>query len=204
MDTTFLDRHMRSLALARECATLGARRRTIVFVTGLHKNEVARLLFEDGESPKPGRHPESAEWLYKCNLFTQVEASTFVAIYRRLRALGLCASESLVAAFKCYRAQFVAAPRLNFERAFDLACHTDGIWSCDRVALGLHACARCGSHFLSSVYQRGSPSGDCPFCKLLRRYRSDKRVQEYLPKRSLVIPSTFRTGFFASLLLVNA
>jgi flagellar transcriptional activator FlhC len=216
VDTTVVDRRIRALALARECAKLGARVRTIAYVTGMSRSELVRLLFDEGESPKPGKHPESAEWLHKCNLLTQVEASVCIAIYRRMRELDIGPAEALVAAFKQYVACFRSfsepvdsgppatkafQSRLNFDRAFDLVCHTDGIWACHRRDLSLLSCEICDSRYLTS-YSDAAPHTDCTFCKLRQRYSADKRIREFLPPRSMPQLTIRQLGLFSGLIAV--
>jgi len=180
METTALDRRMRTLSLARECARLGARARTIAYVTGLSRAEVLRLVFDENEPSKSGKFPKSVDWLHKCNLFAKVEASAIVATFRRLRELGMLPADALPSAYRQYRRRFPHESRLDFDRAFDLVCHTDGIWAAAQPSMTLHTCAACSSRYLSSLGARRLDGRDCPFCKLLRRYYSDPRVRLYL------------------------
>jgi hypothetical protein len=180
---------MRTLALARECARLGARARTIAYVTGLSRAEVLRLVFDENEPSKSGKFPKSVDWLHKCNLFEKVEASALVASFRRLRELGMLPADALPGAYRQYRRRFSAGARLDFDRAFDLVCHTDGIWAAAQPGLSLHTCASCSSRYLSSLGSRYLDDRDCPFCKLLQRYERDPRVKFYLSGPGSACPS---------------
>jgi len=200
MNARFADRRLRAISIAKECGIFKARVRTVMLITGLSRSEVLSILIDEGVSPKSGKHPESSEWLYKCNLFPQVEASTLVSIYRRFRSLGICPSESLVAAFKHYHAHFGTDARLNFDRAFDLVCHIDGIWSCTKPDMSLLTCTTCQSQYLSSLCSHTKDNTGCPFCKLLGRYEYDKRIRDYLPSRPLEIFDALHAGLLSPLL----
>src|SRR3712207_3427906 len=103
MNTNHADRHIRALRAAKECAALGARSRTIEFVTGLPHGEVGRLFFPDRASAPRGRAPASPEWYHSANLLNRAEASIFLSIYRRIRELGFGPAEALVSGYKHYR-----------------------------------------------------------------------------------------------------
>lgn len=199
MNTTFVDRRMHSLALARACLAFGARARSISFISGLSRNDTYRILAEAGESPKQGNHPGSPEWLYKSNLFAQIEASTFASIYRRYRGLGVGESDSLIAAFGRYQTLFRTFRHLTFDRAFNITCHLDGIWVSDRRNLSLVACGICGSHNLSTIVADKMSTYECLFCKIRRRYENDKRLRENFPERQVPELQMLQHGLFAPL-----
>ena len=141
MHTAFAERHIRSLLLAKTCAELSARVRTIVYVTGLNHAEVVRLFFVDEQSAPRGRPPESADWFdNKSNLLDKVEASILVALFARIRALEFGPADALVGAFKHYREKCSSGPRISFDRGFDLVCNTYGIWLADKPQLTLITC----------------------------------------------------------------
>ena len=120
-NTTQAERHIRALALAKECAALGARMRTIAYVTGLAHAQLIHLFFADRASAPRGRPPDSPDWYHGANLLNRTEASIFVSIYRRIRELGFAPGEALVAGYKHYLSVCRAHPRISFDRAFDLA-----------------------------------------------------------------------------------
>lgn len=199
----YLDRHLRTLELARDCANLGARPRTIIRITGLSRSEVMHLLFEDAP-PRSGKYPESTEWLNKANLFARIEASTFLSIYRDFRERGCEPRDALVGAFPHYRLLFCKDPRVTFDRAFDLVSRTDGLWR-QKPDLSLVACRTCGARYLSSLCFHPVEADPCPFCKLTSRYDCDKRVRSYLPERALSARWSAQSGsgLFASLLVYS-
>ena len=85
MQTRFVERHIRSLSIAKTCADLGARLRTIAYITGLEHNELVRLFFVDEHSAPRGRPPDSPEWYHQANLIEKVEAAIVVAIAKIAR-----------------------------------------------------------------------------------------------------------------------
>lgn len=102
MNPTRIERHLRALSLAKECVLLGARPSTVAVLTGLSKQEVARL-FCDSEAPrKPGRRPNVCEWFHRSNLIMQIEASCLYSIYWRMRCAAVGPVQSLIAAYKEY------------------------------------------------------------------------------------------------------
>lgn len=177
METSYAERHIRSLSLAKTCAELGARIKTISYVTGLGHNELVRLFFVDEHSAPRGRPPASPEWFHQANLIEQVEASVFCAIFERVVSLGYGPPQALIGAYQAYRAQCAQAPRISFDRAFDLVCHLKGIWAQQDRHFALNVCPTCHSHCLTALGERPSAQHACPFCKLVKRYPSDKRVQ---------------------------
>lgn len=89
MHTQFAERHIRSLSIAKTCAELGARIRTITYITGLEHGELVRLFFVDKQSAPRGRPPDSPDWYHhEANLIEKVEAAMVVAVYSRMRDLG--------------------------------------------------------------------------------------------------------------------
>ena len=203
MQTRFAERHIRSLSIAKTCAELGARIRTIAYMTGLEHNELVRLFFVDEHSARRGRPPDSAEWYHQANLIEKVEATIVVAVYCRMRGLGFAPADALVGCFKHYCEQCTQQPRISFDRAFDLVCHTEGIWIADRPHLALATCAHCQSQHLTAIGESPSTSRACPFCHLVKRYRLDRRVQATFAPRSLPAVNSIQFGLLSAFLSVD-
>jgi flagellar transcriptional activator FlhC len=182
---TRVEHHLRAMRLAKDCRDLGARRSTINHVTGLHPRMVQRMLFPDSQEAPRGRAPDSQEWYHGANLLCRAESSIFVSIYRRLRDSGFAAGETLVGAYRHYRSICQCASRISFDRAFDLASHVDGLWLAQAPAFTISTCPDCNSEFVAAIGTVASSSKDCPFCKLVQRYATDRRVQSSFPRRPL-------------------
>lgn len=189
-----VDRQLRALQLAKDCAALGARVRTIGHLTGLPPRELLRLLFPDREHVPRGRPPDSPEWYHGANLLYRAEASIVVALYRRLRDGGFAAAEALVAAYRHYGSVCEAPQRISFDRAFDLAAHTDGLWLTSVQSFSLVACPTCHSEYLAAYGSAPRSNDECPFCKLVQRYGTDQRVQASFPVRPLPDLSEIELG----------
>ncbi|WP_431286787.1 FlhC family transcriptional regulator [Roseateles chitinivorans] len=179
------ERHLDHLALARDCAALGARLRTIEILTGLSPRTIFCLLRADRRIPIRGRPPNTPEWYHSGTLLDRSEASIFVSGYRRLRDLGFQAAPALPGAFRHYLAVCRSHPRISFDRAFDLARQLDGIWEVSEPGLALHTCGSCSSRYLTVVGAASRSGSDCPFCKLKARYFHDPRVQVHFPSAPL-------------------
>lgn len=177
-----IDRRVRALSLSRDCAELGARVRTIHHITGIGTRELVRLLFTERNQPPRGRAPDTREWYHKANLLSRTEASVIVSNFRRLRAMGIAAGEALVCAYRYYRSVYQAPHRISFDRAFDLASHTDGLWIATAPSFALVACKTCGSEFLDALGSSMRSSDPCPFCRLLRRVDLDPRIRDSFPR----------------------
>jgi flagellar transcriptional activator FlhC len=177
------ERQIRLLRFAQECSELGARSRTIHCITGLPSRELQRLFFADARFARRGRAPDSPEWYHGANLLHRAEASIFVSIYRRLRSDGFAAAESLLAAYRHYQSLCQPPYRISFDRAFDLTSHVEGIWAAGTIALSVVPCAACGSEHLAAVGTIASTGEHCPFCRLMRRYPCDRRLQTSFPSR---------------------
>ena len=176
MPGTKIGHRMRMLALARDCATLGARIRTIHHFTGLRPRELLHLLFSGQALPPRGRAPDSREWYHGANLPHRIEASVIVANFGRLRQLGCPAAEALVEAYRYYQSMHRQPLRISFDRAFDLAAHTEGLWIAKAASFQLASCPRCGSEFLDTLGGMDTASRSCPFCQLLDRHGRDPRL----------------------------
>jgi flagellar transcriptional activator FlhC len=176
-----IDQRMRALALARDCAELGARVRTIHHITGISARELIRLLFNEREQPPRGRAPDTREWYHSANLLCRTEASVITSNFHRLRVMGVSAGEALVCAYRYYQSVYQAPHRISFDRAFDLASHTDARWIATTNSFMLVGCKACGSEYLDAMGSSAHGSKHCPFCRLVRRVDMDRRVRESFP-----------------------
>lgn len=177
-----IDRRVRALALARDCAELGARVRTIHHITGIGMRELVRLLFTERNQPPRGRAPDTREWYHAANLLSRTEASVIVSNFRRLRAMSFGAGEALVCSYRYYRSVYQSPHRISFDRAFDLASHTDALWIATVPSFVLIQCSVCRSEFLDALGTKAQSSDPCPFCRLMRRVDVDPRVRESFPQ----------------------
>ncbi len=194
---TRADRHLKAIRLAKDCNQLGARTRTTHHITGLPRRELQRLFFTDPKATPRGRAPDSPEWYHGANLLFRAEASIFVSVYRRLRDGGFAAGETLVGAYRHYQTICQCPHRISFDRAFDLASHTDGIWLAKSSAFSVVACPVCGCEFLAAAGTVASTNDNCPFCKLVQRYATDHRVQSSFPTKSLGDPISIQLRIMA-------
>jgi hypothetical protein len=194
-----VDRQIRALALAKQCAAYGARVRTIGHLSGLNSRDVLRLLFPDRLAVPRGRSPDSPEWYHGANLLYRAEASIVMSIYRRLRTADFGGGEALLGAYRHYLGVCQAPQRISFDRAFDLAAHTDGLWLTESRSFSLVVCPTCQSEFLAAFGSVALSNDDCPFCKLVQRYGTDPRVQSSFPVRPLTAPSSMELGMLALL-----
>ena len=194
-----VDQQIRALTLAKGCAALGARVRTISHLTGMNPRDVLRLLFPDRQSVPRGRSPDSPEWYHGTNLLNRAEASIVMAICRRLRRADCHAGESLLGAYRHYVGVCQPPHRISFDRAFDLAAHTDALWLTETRSFSLVRCPNCHSEFLAAFGSVARSNEHCPFCKLVQRYGTDARLQSSFPARPLIAPSDVQMGMLALL-----
>jgi len=194
-----VDQQIRALTLAKGCAALGARVRTISHLTGMNPRDVLRLLFPDRQSVPRGRSPDSPEWYHGTNLLNRAEASIVMAIFRRLRRAECHAGESLLGAYRHYVGVCQPPHRISFDRAFDLAAHTDGLWLTETRSFSLVRCPSCHSEFLAAFGLVARSNEHCPFCKLVQRYGTDARLQSSFPTRPLIAPADVQMGMLALL-----
>jgi len=176
-------RHIRALALATECAELGARIRTMQLLTGLSPSQLQHLFRHPLSGPRRGRHPDSREWYHTANLLCRTEASIVVVLFRRLAARGIDPPNALIAAYRHYATACKTAPRITFDRAFDLVAHTTGRWFVTGRSFSVFICPECQSEYLTSLSLAPITNHECPFCKLLKRYTKDPRIQASYPMR---------------------
>ena len=194
-----VDRPIRALALAKACADHGARVRTISLLTGLNPRDLLRLLFPDRQAVPRGRSPDSPEWYHGANLLCRAEASIVAVIYRQLRSADFGAGDALLGAYRHYLGVCQPPHRISFDRAFDLAAHTDGLWLTETPSFTLVVCPACHSEFLAAIGSVARSNDQCPFCKLVQRYRTDPRVQSSFPARPLVNPPPAQLGMLTLL-----
>lgn len=159
----FTETRIRSLETARECVRLGARQRTIAWVTGLRTSFIFHKVFDARHRTPRGRPPYCGEFIFRSPLRVQAEASVFASKYRMLTAEGFVHSRALITAFKHY-VSVVRRPSVSFDEAFFLASNLDGIWAATTPSLDLGCCRRCGC---TQILPRGASSQDrCAFCKV--------------------------------------
>ena len=109
------------------------------------------------------------------------------------------AGEALVGAYRHYVGICQPPHRISFDRAFDLAAHTDGLWLTDARSLSLVTCPTCHSEFLAAYGSVALSNDHCPFCKLVQRYGTDPRVQGAFPVQPLAAPSAEQLGMLVLL-----
>ena len=189
MNTGYATRHIYALGVAKECAALGARSRTIEYVSGVSRGEIRRFFFSDRASAPRGRAPDSHDWYHSANLPSRAEASILVSIYRRIRGLGFGPAEGLVSGYKHYLAVCGVHPRIRFDRAFQLASYVDGVWIVRVPNLSLVTCPACACQYLASMGAKTVTNSECPFCKLVKRYPRDPRIQTSFPVK--VMPDIY-------------
>lgn len=166
----FADTRIRSLETARECVRLGARQRTIAWITGLPTSFIFRNVYDAQHHAPRGRPPYAEDFIFRASLKVQAEAGMFAAKYRRLTAEGFAPAQALITAFKHYLCVIPNAS-VSFDEAFFLVSNLDGIWAASTHTLALGPCLRCGC---LHVLPHGAVAAvGCPFC---RAHRSDDGV----------------------------
>ncbi len=176
MQAARIDQRLRAWELARDSARLGARIRTIHHLTGLRPRDLLYMLFSTHTPPPRGRAPDTREWYHNANLLYRIEASIVIANFHRLYRLGFHATEALIAAYRYYQSVYPPPSRISFDRAFDLAANTEGIWIAKVPSFELVLCPRCNSEFLDTPASSGTLARHCPFCQLLERHGKDPRL----------------------------
>lgn len=179
MHTRFATQRLRQLARARAYVELNARPITVQRLTGLLSPELHRWFYRNADDAQRGRAPCGPQWYPYANLLQQFDAALFSACFHRLYQRGFTADDALLSAYLGYQALGLAQPRIDFDRAFDLAAHITGRWLSDRAHYAVVPCRTCGNDALTE-YGRQVPLG-CPFCRVLARYALDPRVQHHLP-----------------------
>jgi len=203
METTYVERHIKALSVAKACFELGARVKTVCHLTGLNRHELVRLFFIDERSAPRGRPPDSIEWYHHANLIEQVDASLVTALFERVSALGFPPPDALIGAYRLYRERCTSATRISFDRAFDLVSALRGMWLKRTAEFALHDCPVCRSHYLASPGDHSAKLHGCPFCKLVKRYRCDTRIQAAFPIRAIPIVPPEALGLLSAFLYVS-
>ena len=198
MATTYAERHLKALQLAKSCVDLGARIRTVAYVTGLAHKELMGIFFTDGVPIPRGRAPDSPEWYHQANLIERAEASLFAAIFSYMGGAGCGHGDALISAYTMYLERCSMEPRVSFDRAFDIACHLKGIWVHRHPHFELGVCLRCGSKYLAALGDRSSDNGGCLFCKLVKRYPNDKRIQTTFPASAIRLEAARHFGLLTA------
>ena len=158
----FADTRIRSLETARECVRLGARQRTIAWITGLSTSFIFRSVYDEHHRAPRGRPPYAEDFIFRSSLKVQAEAGMFAAKYRLLAAEGIAPAQALITAFKHYQC-VVPNASISFDEAFFLVSNLDGIWAVPTHTLSLAACRRCGC---LHVLPHGAVAAvGCPFCR---------------------------------------
>nr|WP_262375049.1 flagellar transcriptional regulator FlhC [Pseudomonas lundensis] len=170
---------MRQLARARAYVELDARPITVQRLTGVRGPDLHRWFYRNADDAQRGRAPFGTQWYPYANLLQQFDAALFSALFHRLCQRGFAADDALLSAYLGYRELGLPQPRIDFDRAFDLAAHITGHWLSDRAHYAVVPCRTCSNDALTE-YGRQVPLG-CPFCRMLARYALDPRVQSHLP-----------------------
>ena len=204
MHTQFVERHIRSLSIAKTCAELGARIRTITLHHRARARRARPPFLRRQALRSPGSPSRFSGVVSPEGQFDREGRSG----HGRGRLLPDARSRIRSNGCACRRVQALpramqANPRINFDRAFDLVCHTQGIWIADRPQLALATCPRCQSQHLTGLGERPSHHRPCPFCQLVKRYWCDKRVQATFPPRSLPAVKSSQFGLLSAFLSVD-
>ena len=141
---------------------LGARQRTIAWLTGLPTSFIFHNIYDAEHLPPRGRPPYTEDFIYRASLRVQAEVGIFAAKYRLLTAEGIAPAQALITAFKHYRS-VIPQPSFSFDEAFFVASSLDGIWAASTRTLELGACRRCGCLYLLPL--GAAPAAGCPFCR---------------------------------------
>jgi len=158
----FADTRIRSLETARECVRLGARPRTIEWITGLPPSFILRSVFDKTHRAPRGRPPYTEEFIFRASLKVQAEISIFALRYRQLKADGFSPAQSLLTAYR-HHLTVIKTASFCFDEAFFLVSNLDGIWARRSPAIDLCECLRCGC---THIVPMGSKAkSGCPFCR---------------------------------------
>ncbi len=156
------DTRIRSLETARECVRLGARQRTIAWLTGLPTSFIFHNIYDAEHLPPRGRPPFAEDFIFRSSLRVQAEVGMFAAKYRLLTAEGIAPAQALITAFRHYRS-VIRQPSFSFDEAFFVVSNLDGIWAATTRTLELGACRRCSC--LHLLPHGAAPAAGCPFCR---------------------------------------
>jgi len=167
------DTRIRSLETARECVRLGARQRTIAWLTGLPTSFIFHNVYDAEHLPPRGRPPYTEDFIYRSSLRVQADVGMFAAKYRLLTAEGIAPAQALITAFRHYRS-VVHQPSFSFDEAFFVVSSLDGIWAASTRTLELGTCRRCGCLHLLPHGATPAAAG-CPYCRPRRTDRTPAR-----------------------------
>ncbi|MCC7704693.1 hypothetical protein IGS59_20840 [Janthinobacterium sp. GW460P] len=171
------ERHIQALQLAKSCVELGARMKTVAYLTGL-SGSLLREYFYNDRPATGGRWPSSQDWYHMATLVQRAEASLIATIFYSLRTEHACAArKAMVCAYKMYRERWNGRSSISFDRAFELIASVEGIWTHRSRQLALHTCARCRCRYLIALGDTSADHSGCVFCKLVKRYATDSRIQ---------------------------
>ena len=188
MDSRFAVRHVQALDIARRALAAGARTSTVGFLTGLDRWALRRyFVFDAADAPRPGKRPDSPERFVKnATLLTMIEASMVYAIYRDHRDRWPHPAEALLAAYAHYVSRRVPH-ELSFDRVFYVVSWTDRLWAwaAREAVFRFTRCGHCHCRYLAPPASVDNHARDCPFCKLILRYRRDRRLSSRFPERQL-------------------
>lgn len=172
-----IDRHLEVYRLARDCVELGARHQTLTILTGLSDAVLAGLFADQPAWRRSGRMPASTETYLNQSLTDRVEIALFANLFEDMWTDSVRAGQALVGAYRLYMRYCGVRPRVSFDVAFMFASHLRGIWLCDTQQLALSYCEQCER---GSVTEAGTDFVvDCPFCKVLDRFRLDRRLRDH-------------------------
>lgn len=153
---------LRALETARQCAMLGARHRTISFITGLTPGYIARAVYCKQYPAPIGRPQYSEDFLFKTTRRLQAEASLLAAHYRRLTDDGFRPADALIIAYRQHHTTHPFSD-LHFDQAFFMVSRLDGIWAANKSVLSFVECLNCHSAYLAA---HGMAKRDnCPVCR---------------------------------------
>jgi hypothetical protein len=164
---------LRALETARQCATLGARRRTIAYITGLAPEYILRSVYTTGHPAPKGRPRYSDEFYFRAVTRVQAEASLLAARYRRLTGEGFLPADALIAAFRHLHST-CRATGVSFDEAFYLVANLDGIWASSARSLDLALCPVCDHQYVAPRSAAHVHRTDgCPICRADWTSRAD-------------------------------
>jgi flagellar transcriptional activator FlhC len=187
------DTRIRSLETARECVRLGARQRTIAWLTGLPASFIFQNIYDAQHLPPRGRPPYTEDFIYRSSLKVQAEIGMVAAKYRLLTAEGIAPAQALITAFKHYRS-VARQPSFSFDEAFFVVSNLDGIWAASIRSLELGACRRCGCLHLLARGAAPAAAG-CPYC---RTHRADLAPAPLAPGSDHWVPASGRNAAAAT------
>ena len=107
---------LRALETARHCASLGARQRTIAYITGLSAKYILRSVYTQEHPAPKGRPCYSDEFYFRAVTRVQAAASLLASRYRTLTGQDFLPPDALIAAFRHVRSTCPTTP-LSFLRS---------------------------------------------------------------------------------------